>query len=478
MQRDNLYAIPTKQAYVNVRDLQRRLVKAAATRDNQKVKQIIRLMLHSYSCKVVAVEQVTRINQGKKTPGIDGVTILSDNQRRKAANRSYGRVEKKPVKRVYIPKRSGKKKRPLGIPTIHERIQQKIYQLIMEPLYSVWGNRNSFGFRPGRCTRDCLEVIWMCTVNTQKQRILIDGDIKGCFDNISHEALSKLIKSYTTPIMREQLWRSLRAGAIEKGVKLSTEAGTAQGGPISPLLANIALDGLDREMESLINTRHKSYKNPLSGYTRYADDFVAIIEKQEHVSIVLDKVKHALNKINLQLNMDKVKIVTIEDGLKFLGYHIRRYPTGKPHVGIPKENEIDLRHKIKDIFKKMRAAKQEELIKALNPVINGWANYYRWTRAGYTYSHLDNWLWYRTWQWATRRHPHKSRKWIARRYYHRIGKRKWVFAVKNRKENIVLNTFCRRYSEKYLAINRDKNYFTDTDYFDLLKLRRSWAHRL
>ncbi|ATW25806.1 reverse transcriptase domain-containing protein [Candidatus Formimonas warabiya] len=229
MKRDNLYAIPTEQAHLNVRNLQRRLVKAAAAREGKRINQIMRLMLHSYSCKVVAIEQVTRINDGKKTSGIDGVTILSDKERAKAANRSYLKVEKKPVKRVYIPKKNGKK-RPLGIPTIHERIQQKIFQLIMEPLYSVWGNKNSFGFRPGRCTRDCLELIWMCTVNTKKTRILIDGDIKGCFDNISHERLYELIKPYTTPTMRQQIWMSLKSGAVEKGVKLSTEAGTPQGG--------------------------------------------------------------------------------------------------------------------------------------------------------------------------------------------------------------------------------------------------------
>lgn len=391
--------------------------------------------------------------------------IVSEEHRIKAANRSYLRVEKKPVRRVYIPKRNSNKKRPLGIPTIHERIQQKIYQLIMEPLYSVWGNRNSFGFRPGRC-------------NTHKQRILIDGDIKGCFDNISHEALKELIEPYTTSIMRGQLWNSLKAGAIEKGIKLNTDAGTPQGGIISPLLANIALDVLDREMEKLVNTRHKSDKTPLSGYSRYADDFVAIIERKEHVQLVLDRIEHALSKLNLQLNMDKIKIVSIEEGLEFLGYHIRRYSNGKTHVGIPKRNAKDLRHKIKDTFKKMRAAKQDELIKALNPVINGWANYYRWTRAGYAYSVLDCWLWYKTWRWAIRRHPRKSRKWVARRYYHHVGQRKWVFAVKGKQEKlVVLNTFSRRYSEKYLKLNRDKNYFTDTDYFDLLKRRRSWAFR-
>lgn len=149
MKRDNLYAIPTEQAHLNVRNLQRRLVKAAAARDNKKLKQIMRLMLHSYSCRVVAIEQVTRINDGRETSGVDGVTISSDKERVKAANRSYLRVEKKPVKRVYIPKGNGKK-RPLGIPTILERIQQKIFQRIMEPLYSVWGNKNSFGFRPGK----------------------------------------------------------------------------------------------------------------------------------------------------------------------------------------------------------------------------------------------------------------------------------------------------------------------------------------
>lgn len=477
MKRDNLYAIPTEQIYLNVRNLQRRLVKAAAARDNKKLKQIMRLMLHSYSCKVVAIEQATRINDGRETSGVDGVTILSDKERVKAANRSYLRVEKKPVKRVYIPKRDGKK-RPLGIPTILERIQQKIFQLIMEPLYSVWGNKNSFGFRPGRCTRDCLEIIWMCTVNTKKPRILIDGDIKGCFDNISHETLFELIKPYTTPIMRQQIWMSLKSGAIEKGVKLSTEAGTPQGGIISPVLANIALDILDKKMDRLINTKYKSARTPLAGYVRYADDFVAILENTEQVHTVISTINEALSLLNLQLNMEKVKIVKVEDGLKFLGYHIKKYPTGKVHVGIPKENVKDLVYKVKGIFKGMKSVRQDMLINKLNPLINGWANYYRWTRAGDIYSHLDSYLWKKTWQWSVRRHPHKSRKWIAKRYYHRMGSKKWTFAEVGKNDKVAqLSDFYRKHSEKYPAINRDKNFYLDTQYFDSLKTRRSWKYR-
>lgn len=477
MKRDNLYAIPTEQAHLNVRNLQRRLIKAAAARDNKKLKQIMRLMLHSYSSRVVAIEQVTRINEGKKTSGTDGVTILSDRDRVQAANRAYLRVEKKPVKRVYIPKRNGKK-RPLGIPTIHERIQQKIFQLIMDPLYSIWGNKNSFGFRPGRCTRDCLEIIWMCTVNTKKTRILIDGDIKGCFDNISHETLYELIKPYTTPIMRQQIWMSLKSGAIEKGVKLSTEAGTPQGGIISPVLANIALDILDKKMDRLINTKYKSAKTPLSGYTRYADDFVAILEDSEHVPIVINIINEALSLLNLQLNMEKVKIVKVEDGLKFLGYHIKKYPTGKVHVGIPNESVKDLNYKIKDIIKGMKSVRQDVLINKLNPIINGWANYYRWTRAGNIYSSLDSYLWKKTWQWSVRRHPRKSRKWIAKRYYHKMGSKKWLFSVKDMSDKVVqLSDFYRKHSEKYPTLSRDKNFYLDTQYFDSLKIRRSWKYR-
>lgn len=306
-----------------MRNLQRRLVKAATARDTRQISQLIRLMLHSYSFKIVAVEQVTRKNKGKKTPGVDGRLILTNEERIQAVNRSYQKVKKQPVKRVYIPKRNGKK-RPLGVTIIYERIQQKIYQLIMEPLYSVWGSRNSYGFRPGRCTRDCLEIMWLCTATTSKQRILIDGDIKGCFDNISHDKLCELLKPYTTPIMRKQIWLSLKSGAIVKGQKLNTDFGTSQGGVISPLLANIALDLLDREMESMINIKYKSKNQPLSGYVRFADDFVAIIQETKHVQVVIDRIKKALNPLNLKLNMDKIKVVNVNDGLKFLGYHIRR----------------------------------------------------------------------------------------------------------------------------------------------------------
>ncbi|MFU0826268.1 MAG: hypothetical protein ACFWTJ_01855 [Lachnoclostridium sp.] len=478
VQSAELYAITTKQAEKNVRNLQRRLVKAATVRDTKLVKKLIRLMLHSYSCKVVAVEQVTRKNKGKNTAGVDGITITTDQERLIAVSRKYQRVRKYPVKRVYIPKKNGKQ-RPLGIPTVSERIQQKIHQLIMEPLYSVWGSRNSYGFRPGRCTRDCLEIMWLCTGTTQGKRILIDGDIQGCFDNISHDTLMELLDPYTLPVMKEQIWLSLKSGAIDKGVKINTNSGTPQGGVSSPLLANIALSILDTAMEKMINPRRKTKKQPLSGYVRFADDFVAILDNENHAEIVIGKIKDALIPLNLKLNMEKVKVVEIEDGLKFLGYHIRRYPTGKVHVGIPRESTKEIVTKIKDIFRKHRNNKQSTLIEELNPVINGWANYYRWTRAGKTYCKLDSWLWYKTWRWALRRHPKKSRKWIAHKYYRKIGNRKWVFTCEDENgKAIVLSLFCRKYSEIYPKLNRNKNYFIDETYFNQLKSRRSWKKEI
>lgn len=478
VQSNKLYAITTEQAEMNVRNLQRRLVKAAMVRDNKLVKKLIRLMLHSYSFKVVAIEQVTRKNKGKKTAGIDGITITTNQERLGAVNRNYHKVKKYPVKRVYIPKKNGKK-RPLGIPTVTERIQQKIYQLIMEPLYSVWGSRNSYGFRPGRCTRDCLEIMWLCTGTTQSKRILIDGDIKGCFDNISHDTLMELLGPYTIPIMKEQIWMSLKSGAIDQRIKISTPSGTPQGGVISPLLANIALGVLDNRMEKLINPKRKTKKQPLSGYVRYADDFVAILENDNYVGIILETIKEALRSLNLQLNMEKMKVIEVEDGLKFLGYHIRRYSTGNVHIGIPKESTKEIVIKLKEIFKKGQSYKQSILIETLNPIINGWANYYRWTRSGMTYNKLDSWLWYKTWKWALRRHPRKSRKWIANKYYRKIGNRKWRFACEDENgKTIVLNLFNRNYSEKYPKLNRDKNYFIDEKYFNQLKSRRSWKKNI
>ena len=474
VKREYLYAIPLSKAEANVKILQRRLVRMADTRDIKQIKNLIRLMLHSYSVKIIAIEAVTRINKGKSTPGIDNKILITDKERIAASKLNYNRVKKYPVKRVYIPKRNGKL-RPLGIPTIHERIQQKIYQIIMEPLYSVWGSKNSFGFRPGMNTRDVLERIWMCTALTTKNRIYIDGDIKGCFDNISHEKLIKLLEPYTTRIMREQIWLSLKSGAIEKGTKINTNEGTPQGGVISPLLANIALDELDIVIETMIHPRNvRTYSRPIVGYARYADDFVIILEDDKIISKILDKVKIILAEIGLELNMDKVKVVNAESGLNFLGYHIRRYPTGKTHVGIPKESVKNIKKQIKDNIKLMRGSTQLELIQRLNPIINGWANYYRWTRAGKTFSHLDSYLWYKLWKWGIRRHHRKGRKWIKSKYFPQVGNLKWCFSTFDNLKLCKISTFSRSYSEIYPKLNRNKNCFLDSNYFNKLQKSRSW----
>ncbi|MFU0826442.1 MAG: Reverse transcriptase domain-containing protein [Lachnoclostridium sp.] len=192
VQSAELYAITTKQAEKNVRNLQRRLVKAATVRDTKLVKKLIRLMLHSYSCKVVAVEQVTRKNKGKNTAGVDGITITTDQERLIAVSRKYQRVRKYPVKRVYIPKKNGEATSSWNTYRIRENSTKNTSTNNGTLILGV-GSRNSYGFRPGRCTRDCLEIMWLCTGTTQGKRILIDGDIQGCFDNISHDTLMELL---------------------------------------------------------------------------------------------------------------------------------------------------------------------------------------------------------------------------------------------------------------------------------------------
>ncbi len=413
----------------NVRRLQERIYRAAERQAWRQVRNLQKLLARSISNKFLAIRLVTQQNQGRKTPGVDGMVYDTPKKRWAFSQEvlSLKGYKPKAVKRVYIPKGQGKQ-RPLGIPTMKDRVMQAIVKAALEPEWEARFEANSYGFRPGRRTMDAITQLHLSLNKAGSSDWILDADLKGCFDNIAHEPLLTKMSMFNATISR---W--LKAGVVELGQYSSTESGTPQGGIISPLLANIALDGMERLFDG--ETRQGNPVRPSSkrglnkgiSLIRYADDFVVTAPSKEILeTYVIPKLTQYLSKRGLTLNQEKTRIVQRHQGFNFLGYNIRRY---KDIVLVKPQKEkvqAHLQH-LKHIVTANRQATIEHLIHQLNPVIQGWVNYYRYANAKDTFNYVGHRLWQLLWRWVRRRHPNKSAKWVKRYYYTQVGQRQMVF---------------------------------------------------
>ena len=315
-----------------VRRIQDRIFRAAKAGDGAKVKNLQKLLVRSRSAKMLAIRQVTQQNAGRNTPGIDGVVCKTPKDRVTLleSGLELKGYKPKPVRRVSIPKANGKL-RPLGIPTVKDRVMQAVVKLALEPEWEPRFEANSYGFRPGRCTMDAIEAIFMALGKKGSSRWILDADISGCFDNIAHGPLLAKLPTFTRTI---EGW--LKAGSIELGDWRESGAGTPQGGIASPLLANIALDGLERLFEATTKTgkpikpSRKKGSNRGVILIRYADDFVAVAPSKEALEeYVIPKVEAFLAERGLSLSQEKTRVTTIGDGFSFLGFEARKFRDGK-----------------------------------------------------------------------------------------------------------------------------------------------------
>jgi len=401
----------------NVRNLQIRIAKATKERNWRKVKALQRFLTRSFSGKALAVRRVTE-NRGHKTPGVDKVVWSTPVSKARGITELKRRgYQPLPLRRVYIPKSNGKS-RPLGIPTMKDRAMQALYLLALEPVSETLADPNSYGFRPYRCTADAIKQCRTALSQRTSAVWILEADIEGCFDHISHPWLLDHI-----PMDREVLRKWLRCGYVESHMRYATEAGTPQGGVISPTLANMTLDGLEAVLKQHFGKRNSNKVN----LVRYADDFIVTGRSKE---LLEQKVKPLVEAFmaerGLGLATAKTKITRIESGFDFLGQHVRKY-RGKLIIKPAKRNIKNFLDKVREIIRSNYAAKTVNLIRLLNPIIKGWAEYHKTINAKTTYSYVDNYIWQALWHWAKRRHPRKGRCWVKDRYFARIGSRKWVF---------------------------------------------------
>ena len=436
--------IPWRKLEKHCFRIQKRIYRASQRGNKRAVQKLQKLLMKSEAARLLAVRKVTQDNQGKKTAGIDGVKNVKPQDRFTMVHQIHPKHWKyqkaKPVRRVWIPKPGKAEKRPLGIPTMLERAKQALVKAGLEPEWEAVFEPNSYGFRPGRSCHDAIGAI--LNHIRYKPKFVLDADIKGCFDNINQEAL--LLKLQTSSTLRWVIKSWLKAGVLEGEVFSPTEAGTPQGGVVSPLLANIALHG----MEMAVKGNRKKREQPI--LIRYADDFLVLHPQKEAVEEATEAVTSWLQEMGLTLSPSKTRIThTLTPyeghvGFDFLGFTVRQFSVGKTNTGkdtqgrplgfktIIKPKKAAVREhvaQLKERMRKLRGAPQEKLIKDLNPIIRGWATYYRTVVAAETYRHCDDALYHQLVRWARWRHPDKSAQWRTKKYWRTIGDQHWVFAA-------------------------------------------------
>ena len=406
-----------------VRKLQVRIAKAQKEKRYNKVKALQHLLVTSFEAKALAVRKVTS-NKGKRTAGVDHIKWDTDAKKMGAISsltrRGYRAL---PLKRVNIPKANGKT-RPLGIPTMKDRTMQALYLMALEPVTESEADANSYGFRKYRSTADAIDALhrWLSRDNSPEW--ILEGDIKGCFDHISHEWLLDNVR-----IDRQVLRKWLKSGVVFNKLLQPTLEGTPQGGIISPTLANATLDGMEKMLKEKYKIEYadgKTYR-PKVNFVRYADDFIVTADRKETLLEIKEMLTAFLNERGLTLSEEKTLITHISDGFDFLGFNVRKY-NGTLLIKPSKKSQKRFTDKLHEvILTRGKAFSQPELIGMLNPIMRGWGNYYRHVVSKEVFCRCDNILANQLRRWSYRRHTKKTWKWIRKKYYIRDGGRKWIF---------------------------------------------------
>lgn len=416
------HSIDWDDVFRTVRRLQARIVKAIKLGRWGKVKALVYLLTHSFAGRAMAVLRVVS-NSGAKTPGVDGALWDGPESKSNAFNSLRRRgYRPRPLRRVYIPKSNGKR-RPLGIPTMTDRAMQALHLLGLDPIAESRADGHSYGFRPERCCADALSQAHIVLSNAHAPRWVLEGDIKACFDRISHGWLLANV-----PMDRELLRKWLKAGYLEKHALFATTEGTPQGGIISPVLANLALDGLQERLAERFSRAPRQRKENKVHLVRYADDFLITGTSRSLLQMeVRPLVEQFLSERGLALSREKTSITHIEDGFDFLGQTLRRCPGGKTLLKPSRRSVKTFLSRIQETLDNSDGRTAGEVIFRLNQQIKGWTMYHRFAASKRIFNGVGMHIVRKIWRWCRRRHRGKNASWIKEQYFRREGSKDWLF---------------------------------------------------
>jgi RNA-directed DNA polymerase len=427
------HAVDWRRVEDDVRRLRQRIFTASKAGDLKRVRRLQKLMLRSYANTLQSVRRVTERNAGRLTAGVDGEVVLTPEAKARLVERIQHHAEPfkaLPVRRVYIPKPGSRKRRPLGIPVILDRCHQARVAAALEPEWEARFEPRSYGFRPGRGCHDAIQAVYQTVKGPDAKRLwALDADLAGAFDRIAHDHILSQLGNFPAKGM-VRAW--LKAGVVEQGNLHRTEDGVPQGGVVSPVLLNVALHG----METAAGVRYTTgkYAGRLAdgrpALVRYADDLVCLCHTRQQAFEVKARLAAWLAPRGLAFNEDKTRVVNLSEGFDFLGFNVRRYH-GRPLIKPSKAAVRRIRRRLRTELRSLRGTNAAAVIRRLNPIIRGWAAYYRTQVSAETFGDLDHYLWLLTYKWARfTHHQNKSTSWIVARYFGKFNKArndKWVF---------------------------------------------------
>lgn len=453
------------QSYDKIRRIQKRIYKASLEGDTKRVWFLQKLILRNPHAKLIAVHTVTTLNKGKNTGRVDKYKATTPEEKLSLAKSLQINGKTNLVKRVWIPKPRKTEKRPLGIPTIRDRAKQVLCKLALEPQWEARFEANSYGFRPGRTTHDAIEAIYL-NLHTNIDKYVFEADLRKCFDMINHETL--LNKLDTFPLMKEQISAWLKAGIFDEYASTpkvtSPTEGTLQGDVISPLLANIALHGLENHLLDFVSGRKMPKPHPNAargsrakrtalGIIRYADDFVIIHRNLEILKLVIEETKKWLSDIGLFILEEKSALRLASQTFKFLGFQIAYVKVqNKFRVKITpsKENISRITSKTKSIIQTNKAASAYELISKLRPVLIGWGNYFQFCECKEAFSNVDNIVYQQIRAWVFRRVVRQGRLEVKEKYF--PSGKTYKFQGRSYNANWILNGSKKTTNDKIITI--------------------------